>query len=80
MNSKLDDRLKYIFSKFMGDAKIGSANTANSEVSVQADLDKLKTDQQNSAGRLRELGLFTTATKGVIQRSQLLDRVKDMME
>lgn len=55
-NSNLDDRLKYIFSKFVGDAKTGTANTANSGVSVQADLDKLKTDRI-SQGETERAGL-----------------------
>lgn len=64
MKSHLDGRLKYIFSKFVGDAKIGTANTADSGVSVQTDLDKFKIDQQNSTGKDWEnLGLFTTVSQ-----------------
>lgn len=60
----------------MGDAKTGTANTENCGVSVQADLDKLKTDRQNFAGRDWEnwACLVQWQRCKLNDRSQLLDR------
>lgn len=78
-SNNLDDRSKYIFSKFVGDTKMGTTNTPNTRASVQKDLDKLEEGSTESCRKiLRQLGLFSIL-KGRLRCNlngspQLLDR------
>lgn len=56
----LNDRSEYFFSKFVGDTKMGTANTPKSGASIQKDLHKLEDRSTESCReRLRERGLFS---------------------